>query len=256
MRLLIQIKTKENFVYSEVNQSFIQSFIWNLLKDTEYSEMHDKPKFKFFSFSNIFPVSDFKEEEKKQFIISSPDKQLIEILAEKLENTKKFNLGTHEFNLTDSKKITVELKSRWQTGTPIVLYENNQENKYYSVKRNPDLGFFLERLKENALKRYNIFYNENLDFEGPLFDRMFFKKQVAVHLRKNQKEFIIIGTIWEFELNLFKLKNNNLHNPTSRFYNFIMDSGLGEKNSLGFGFINMVKEKQKSAEKALITHER
>jgi len=92
MRILISMKTKENFVYNEINQYFIQSFIWNLLRDTGYSGMHDKPNFKFFSFSNIFPVSDFKENEEKQFIISSPDKQFIEILAEKLGNIKQFRL--------------------------------------------------------------------------------------------------------------------------------------------------------------------
>ncbi len=250
MRILISMKTRENFVYNEINQYFIQSFIWNLLRDTGYSGMHDKPNFKFFSFSNIFPVSDFKENEEKQFIISSPDKQFIEILAEKLGNIKQFRLGIHEFEMNNVKKFSATLSQNWQTATPIVLYENNNANRYYSVKRNPDLGFFLERLKDNALKKYNIFYNENLNFEEPLFDRMFFKKQVAVHLRKAQKEFLILGTIWKFEINLLRCNNEK-----RKFYNFIMDCGLGEKNSLGFGFVNTIRERQKNSEKPIMTYE-
>ncbi|OQX22254.1 MAG: hypothetical protein BWK75_01255 [Candidatus Altiarchaeales archaeon A3] len=85
---------------------------------------------------------------------------------------------------------------------------------------------------------------------------MFYKKQVAVHMKKAQKEFLILGTTWEFEINLFKLQDNNLYNTKlNKFYNFIMDCGLGEKNSLGFGFVNTMREKQKNTEKALITHE-
>ncbi len=120
MILLINIKTKENFIYKEINQYFTQSFIWSLLKDTEYSEMHDKPNFKFFSFSNIFPINDFNEKETKQFIISSPDKQFIETLAEKLNNIKQFNLGIHIFELNRVKKFSANLSQNWQTGTPIV----------------------------------------------------------------------------------------------------------------------------------------
>lgn len=254
MRLMLKIKPKENFVYEEVNKYFIHSFIWNLLRDTEFSKFHDVKKFKMFTFSNIFPVNEFRSNEEKKFIISSPNTHFIDTITEKLENIRHFNLGIHEFELTEFNKFSMELKPFWQTSTPIVLYEDNTNNTYFSIKRNPDLNFFVERIKDNALKKYNAFYNKNFTFEEPIFERLFFKKQVAVNLRKNQKEFVIIGTIWEFEINLIRLKNNNLLN---KFYNFIMDCGLGEKNSFGFGFVNMIQERQniQKNKKPLITYE-
>ncbi|MEN4018457.1 MAG: CRISPR-associated endoribonuclease Cas6 [Methanobacterium sp.] len=50
---------------------------------------------------------------------------------------------------------------RFITSTPIVLFENNRDNKYYSLKNNGDFSFFLERVKENALKKYNAYYGED-----------------------------------------------------------------------------------------------
>lgn len=246
MRIIIKILPKETFVYEDVNKYFIHSFIWNLLKDTEFSKLHDIKKFKFFTFSNIFPVSDFKFNDEKQFIVSSPNKYFIHTLADKLQNLRNFKLGIHEFELSEFKKFSMELKQRWQSSTPIVLYENNKSNTYYSIKRNPDLNFFLERLKDNAIKKFNAFYNKNFIFDGPLFDRLFFKKQVATHIRKNQKEFLFLGTLWEFELNLPRIDTiNEIDNEKRNFYEFIMDCGLGEKNSLGFGFVNMVRKYEK-----------
>jgi len=246
MRILLKIKPKEIFVYNEINNYFIQSFIWNTLKGTDYAERHDEPKFKFFTFSNIFPITDFNEKETKNFIIASPDENFIKTIDEKLKDIRNFKLGIHEFELISHKPFSIKLKERWETATPIVLYENNKENIYYSIRRNPDLNFFLERLKENTLKKYNSFYNENLNFDKPIFDRLFFKKQVALKFRKNQREFIIIGTLWEFEINL--VRNKNLE----KFYKFILDCGLGEKNSFGFGFVNPAK---KNSEKAIMTYE-
>ncbi|CEG12248.1 CRISPR-associated endoribonuclease Cas6 2 [groundwater metagenome] len=250
MRLIIKLLPKEIFAYEEISKYFIHSFIWNLLKDTEFSKFHDTKKFKFFTFSNIFPVREFKFNEEKQIIISSPNDYFIDTIAEKLRNIRYLKLGIHEFELKEFKKFSMELKQRWETSTPIVLYENNNTNTYYSTNRNPDLNFFLERLKDNALKKFNAFYNKNFGFEEPIFDRLFFKRQVAVHMKKDMANFLFLGTLWEFEINLLRMNEEK-----RRFYEFIMDCGLGEKNSFGFGFVNMKKEKQKNTEKALITHE-
>jgi CRISPR-associated endoribonuclease Cas6 len=43
-------------------------------------------------------------------------------------------------------------------------------------------------------------------------------------------EQIIIGTLWEFVFN---------PNLDKKLINFILDVGLGERNSLGFGFVNL-----------------
>ena len=45
--------------------------------------------------------------------------------------------------------------------------------------------------------------------------------------------FLIIGSLWK---NLEKFNMDD-----KKFYKFILDCGLGEKNSLGFGMLNTLR---------------
>ena len=57
---------------------------------------------------------------------------------------------------------------------------------------------------------------------------------MSIRLQKNNNKFIIIGSLW-------KNMEFNLNRNNKKFYNFLFDNGLGEKNSLGFGFLNCGK---------------
>ena len=119
MRLLITFKTKEMFLYDDINPYFIHSFIWKSVRDTEFSALHDKRGFKFFTFSNIFPVSDFNENECKNLIISSPNSAFLKILKHEIETKGGFSLGIHEFVIENIKLFNVPLRKTWQTSTPM-----------------------------------------------------------------------------------------------------------------------------------------
>ena len=45
-------------------------------------------------------------------------------------------------------------------------------------------------------------------------------------------EHIVIGTVWEFQFQDLK---------DTEIIQFALDSGLGERNSMGFGFMNLKK---------------
>ena len=233
MRIIIKFKPKERFLYEDINPYFIHSFIWNSVRRTEFSALHDKSGFKFFSFSNIFPVSDFNEDECKSIIISSPNKPFLRVLKENIEKKSEFSLGKHKFMIEDIKLFNIELGKRWQTGTPIVLYKDNKKNEYFSFRRHKDFGFFLNRLKENAIKKFKAYHKmEEFNIDGPLFDSLSFRKEIPVKIKKEKSEFIIIGSLWKCLEKVYFRKGD------ARFYRFIMDCGLGEKNSFGFGFVN------------------
>ena len=110
----------------------------------------------------------------------------------------------------------------------------NENNRYYSFKQNPNFDFFFNRLKDNAIKKYNAFYDDDFELESDLFSGFELVREVSVRVKKDGNSFIIIGSLWK---NLeFELTNQN-----KDFYNFLFDNGLGEKNSLGFGFLNSGK---------------
>lgn len=231
MRLIIKFNPLCNENYFNIGKYDIQGFIYSLLKDSEFSEYHKLKGFKYFNFSNIFPINDFRLGVEKKIIISSPSSALIKLLYYKLSNMEVFRLNKFFMEITDLTLLNTKASNSFTVATPITLYEDNKMNRYYSFKSNPDFNFFFERLKDNSLKKYNSYYKEDYFFDEDLFDSFEFSKEVSVQMSIHHKKFIIIGSLWKsFEKEIIK--------DNKKFYNFIFDCGLGEKNSLGFGFLN------------------
>lgn len=233
MRLILKFQPCNNDSFDSINKHTIQGFIYSLLQETAFNNYHDFKGFKYFNFSNIFPISDFKPNETKNLIISSPKQGFIRSLFDSINSKDYFYLGKNKMEFENVGIFQPKLTRRFITSTPIVLFEDNRKNKYYSLDKTNDFSFFMDRIKDNALKKYNAYQNDNYYFEGNIFDRFEFDREVAVRVKKADKMFLIIGTLWK---NLEKFNMDD-----KRFYNFLMDCGLGEKNSLGFGMLNVVR---------------
>ena len=238
MRLIIKLTSTIDMPYENVNNVQIQGLIYNLLDQTIYQYKHDVKGFKFFTFSNLFPVSDFKKGESKTLIITSPDKHFIQTIYQKLKKTDYIRLGRKPFRMKH-----VKIHKKWkhihafQTATPTVLYEDNELGRYFSFKQKGyNFKWFFDRLKENALKKYNIFYTDEYELEGDLFNSYHFRKEVAHRIKFHQESnFLVIGSQWrQLEVN---------PDVDNKFYKFLIDTGLGEKNSLGYGCLNNCETK-------------
>ncbi|MBS7609308.1 CRISPR-associated endoribonuclease Cas6 [Candidatus Bathyarchaeota archaeon] len=226
----------ERTPYDRINKHGIQGFLYSFLRGTDYEDYHDKGSFKFFTFSDIFPLGDFEPNKVKSLLVSSPDDDFILTLRDSIHSRDGQGiLEGHNIYILNCKVIRAQVSGRFISASPIVLYENSRNNLYYSFNRNKSLSFFLERLKENAMKKYKAYYEEDLNLEGNIFDKLVFRKEVAVRLSKEGRTFIVIGSVWRL-LEKFKISKDE-----EKFYGFIMDCGLGEKNSLGFGFINPLR---------------
>lgn len=232
---MIKFEPKEFIKYSEIDKYVIQGFIYSILKcNSSFKDLHDRLGFKFFNFSNIFPVSDFEKNSLKKLIISSPNKELIKDIYSNLKNKSYFYLKNYRMEILKVSILNNNICSNFISATPIVLFEDNVNNRYYSFKQNPDFNFFFERLKDNAIKKYNAFYDENFSLDTVLFSNFEFSREVSIRVKKNGNQFIIIGSLW-------KSLEYDLTNENKRFYKFLFENGLGEKNSLGFGFLNCGK---------------
>ena len=76
-----------------------------------------------------------------------------------------------------------QLKGRFITSTPIVLYGRKIVKIAIIHLKKVDFSFFLKRLKDNALKKYNAYYGLRYDFDGNLFDSFQFDREVAVRVK-------------------------------------------------------------------------
>ncbi|MGA9842596.1 MAG: CRISPR-associated endoribonuclease Cas6 [Nitrososphaeraceae archaeon] len=257
-RLLIELKSMHDTFQEMQYHTHAQGFIYNLLRGSIYEQIHDTRGSKFFSFSNIFPHADLKQGDIRTFIISSPDdefvKCLFDILMVSARRETTVNIGHMKFKINYLKKFFAgipESDIHLITGTPIVIrinkeryekygYESIYDNFTYWRNEQP-IDIFIEQLQIKLLRKYARFHNKTIEEyhealakykNVKIFDIFRFKKQISTRLSIDKFEQVIVGSIWEF---IFSPTNNN-----KDIIQFALDSGLGERNSLGFGFMNLM----------------
>jgi CRISPR-associated endoribonuclease Cas6 len=252
MRILLKLKAAKSFGYDLKYFHKLQGFIYSLLKETEYSILHDKRGYKFFCFSNIFPFNEIvKEREIKNLLISSPDKLFVRFLENKLtefiDRKIPVNIGEMQFELEGISLIKTKLRKNCKllAATPIIIkipeknYERYGIPKEFRKKRyvywRPQYSFeaFVKQLEENLIKKYNEFYKVKFEIDR-IFEMFKFVKSTVNHTIINGKEQMLVGSIWEFGFSY-------LSPEQKKILEFGIDCGFGERNSLGFGFVNVVR---------------
>lgn len=226
----------------------VQGFIYGLLKETPYSDLHDRRGYKFFCFSNIFPPEDMKRGDRRRLLISSPEVPLIRILEEELsellEEGGQINVGDMAFGLESLRVLKPRLRGECTliSGTPIVIRIPRENYERYGIRPPKDYAYvywrkrysfeaFIKQLEENLYKKYREFHGEGLE-ESPVFEQFVFKKQVCNHVGVGGKEAKVFGSIWEFAFGYLRPKQREI-------LGFGVECGFGELNSLGFGFMNV-----------------
>ena len=260
MRLLVKLLCTEIVSYETQYHYHLQSFIYNLLRDSKYNNLHDKEGCKFFCYSNVFPVNDLQEGDNRTLIISSPDRGVIEYFYKALNPTSgEIRIGRMRFRVKSCHPINVKIPEGLSftlvTGTPIVIRIPRERYKVYGIEppRNYDYLFwraehpieaFISQIENNLLKKYYEYYGHSSGAdvkptEYPLqpfslFQRLKFKKQISTKILMKNTEQIVIGTLWEFIFDGLQ---------DTKMMQFALDAGFGERNSLGFGFMNLQENK-------------
>ena len=227
----------------------LQGFIYGLLRDSGFGTLHDKEGYKFFCFSNIFPIGDMEEGEISKLLVASPNEELIASLKVSLQDfsagKRRINIGEMSFEVVNIKKLEIELKSRDLrviTATPVIIripernYDSygipEEERKPRYVYWRPKYSFeaFLKQLSENLIKKFNEFYGTEIE-DYDLFEQFMFRRATATKVVINGKEYVMVGSMWEFVWSI-------MDETQRRVIEFGLDAGFGERGSLGFGFVN------------------
>lgn len=246
MRLLIKFKSQIDQVFQTNYFHKFHGFIYNLLKETPLKEIHNLKSYKYFCFSNLFPIGNIKKEDTKYFIISSPSKIFIKIISEKLKELDEVHIGDYSFLIEDIFILQPKLRKNYKliSATPIIIrIPEARYNEYYIPKElrkkryiywRPTIDFkaFVKQLEANLFKKYNNFYNTKIE-EFPIFEQFKFIKPCSNILTIKGKDYTIVGSLWEFSFSY-------LNKEQRKILEFGIDCGFGERNSYGFGFVNIV----------------
>ncbi len=256
MRILINLRAAKNQGYESLYHHKLQGFVYGLLRDSGFGGLHDKRGYKFFCFSNIFPIKDIMDAgEAFKLIIASPNAELIssvagalaKVLADAEGNGRAVNIGEMSFRVVGFKKLETKLNRknlRVLTATPVIIripernYERygipEEERKARYVYWRPKYTFeaFLKQLSENLIKKFNDFYGTKLR-EYELFEQFVFRRATATKVVIDGREYVMVGSMWEFVWSY-------MDEMQRRVIEFGLDAGFGERNSLGFGFVNKI----------------
>ncbi len=247
MRLLIKLRPLGNFLYDKMYYHKAMGLIYSLIRFTEYEKLHDKKGYKFFCFSNIFPYSEeMKKGEIKYWQISSPSENLCKHFKDVLEERKKINIGEMRFEIEEIKTIKpkIKRKSTLISATPIIIRIPEKNYEKYDIPKEfrkktyvywrPmfSINAFIKQLEDNLIKKYNEFYNKKIEIDMLFEGLRFLKGPIVNHVVINGKEQKFIGSLWEFWF-------THLRKEQKEILEFGIDVGFGERNTFGFGFINV-----------------
>ncbi len=254
MRLLLVLEAVSDFNYDLMYYSRVQAFIYSLLKFTEYDYLHDKKGFKFFSFSNIYPINEdmsISNGEEKFLLVSSPDKELMKSLSNQLRRLMRgdglVTFGAMRFKLKSIKIFDISIPDTTfsiYTATPVIV---RIQRKYYPIfniksdkpyifwRREYGLRSFITMTKLNLLKKYQEFYG----YDPPTLDIYqgirLRRDHIPIKLYIGNKVVEQVGSMWRF-------KYFYVDRDLKKTLKFLLDVGIGERNSMGFGFLNLKED--------------
>ena len=244
MRIILKLRSSATFSINFEYHSKIQGFLYSILKNSSFDHLHDKKGYKFFTFSNIFKVKYNLDNPLYNLIISSPSSKLIREICYHLQKIRESNIPLeigNTFGLESFKILNYNLSfpAKIITASPIIIriplkrFSKDSDISYpyptiYWRCSHP-LDLFIEYLELNLKKKYYEFNNYKI--KDRIFEQFTFKKQVSTRILIGNRTIPIIGSLWEFCF--FKHINKDIQL-------FALDCGLGERNSMGFGFMNQV----------------
>ncbi len=236
----------------------LQAAIYSLIREGGLPDVHEKKGYKFFCFSNIFPYNNFEKGAEKNLLISSPRKDLLESIRKasfaRLKSGLPFVVGSHEFTFgLVSEPFELQFFGHEvyvQSATPIIIRIPKERYSDYGIRPKFDYNYvfwrdtvpleaFVKQLLGNICKKWKEYWaEENMQPDSlPQIIDYRLIRIVSKPITLKHEEQMIIGSLWELS---FSVTNS----PQRDILRFSMDCGLGERNSLGFGFVNLAKYKQ------------
>lgn len=252
MRIKLELTGNDQVILKKGFIKQLQALIYNLLERDSATWLHDngfeyeKRRFKMFTFSSILEKGEYDKSngkfifpEKISLYVSSPVNWILEQVAENFVKKDQCILGD---NILTIKAISVLKRPilnnhvvKIKALTPISTRTTDIKTKKYKT-HSPFDAKFSELINKNLQKKWKSLYGRECEYTLsiiPLFDdEKKYKQVVAYGVDEDPRQTFIEG--WKGR---YLLKGNR------EFLHFAYDVGLGERNSQGFGMIEVVNGK-------------
>ncbi|MDR2944356.1 MAG: CRISPR-associated endoribonuclease Cas6 [Methanosarcinales archaeon] len=232
MRAELKLKIDKNTVIPFNYQYHLSSMIYNSLNTSnpEYAAaLHSYHKFKFFTFSwldisdRIITPEGIRSRDGIIYLkITSPDDQFLSTFLDGFFQEPLLKIGHFEAVPSDVHIIEAPQSfSTLKTISPVCLRTREETDGKNKVKDLlPNSSKFYTNLKQNLTKKYELYYNIKCDMDFEI-------EILSAELKRVQ----IKDTFVRCSNLIFDIRGDD------ELIRFGYESGLGEKNSMGFGMI-------------------
>lgn len=254
MRILLDLEAlNDQRVWGASEYHKVQGFVYDkLIGGTEFRDIHDSNSYKFFCFSNIFPPSLVRTGQIRHLLFSSPDLNLVRSvfanIKENLIKNEEINIGEQQYRLKSSELLDTRITKTSciiRTSTPVTVRipekaygvykidEKYRKKKFLYWRSNLSHDIFMNMIINNIRSKFKQHYRIDVYNIEPTISLFILLKEIVVHLPTKENYTIKVpATFWRFH---FK----DLNSEHRDVLNFALDTGIGERNSAGLGFLNV-----------------
>ncbi len=248
MRVKLEFETEKELIipihYNHLVQAFIYRNIDRKLRDFLHNKgyIYGKRTFKLFTFSRIYGDYEIRDKNivfknRFHFYLSSPVSDFLIQICDNLLKKKNLKLGnnkiwTHGVMVLPRPEFEENMKIKMLTPLTVysTLYTPDKKKKTYFYS--PWEEEFVTLVERNLINKFRAFKGEEIkDFK---FDIK--PEKVSAESQKiiKYKNFVIKGWLGIYEIS-----------SLPEIIEFSYDTGLGSKNSQGFGMFEILKEKKR-----------
>lgn len=222
--LILKVYTLEDINNKDVREKCGYFIDDTMVKDEEFEKLHEGIGFKNYSFNTLYPLKineSYSKGNIYELKIRTVDYKLAKFLLENLHNTT-----TKELKGLEAKVRIVDERpiEKLYALSPVIV--KTYEKKYW--KEVMDVEQYMERLKINLIKKYNSFFNTNIDENFEMFTSILIKnkcpigfKYKGIKLPGDKIELTIAG-----------------NEQAQKLANFAQAVALGDLGPRGAGFVN------------------
>ncbi len=245
MRLKIELLRDKEIILPRGYNQFLQAVVYTHLNEKEAKWLHEhgfayeKRKFRHFVISEIRERGKYSREKRIityppriSFFVSSPVDWILEQVAKNILSSEFVMLGRNRLSISsvsvektpeiNSNSIKVRTLSPIETHSTFNREDGGKQTHYYT----PFEGRFSELVNSNLQKKWQTFFNEDCPYDLKL--KPLFKGN------RNEKIRFFKNTVIKGCDGYFRLEGD------PEILKFAVKIGLGSRNSMGFGMVDVV----------------
>lgn len=256
MRLLIRLRAEADAHYDHAAHHKLRGRLWKGLDRPAFDDLHDEERPGGVCNSQIFPWGDIETGDERNVLVSAADRDVLHAIASGLVDDREFNVGEMQFSIEEVSSLSPDVgepgtRGTLETGSGVLVrippwrleeYGLEDESDGASLFWQPEYSMepFERQLENNLDRKHGRFCPDHLpgpsEFDEPLFDEYELQKKYALPLTVTQGvERTVVLTKWKFG---YRVRDDDHR----RHLNLALDTGIGERNALGLGFLNITEE--------------